>query len=72
MCLVIPATVAVRFGYKVTDFDGNPIPDDKLCMTIVIIDGQTRYSAIRKIRKNNPDKKASKAVRIFSFELGKT
>ena len=57
MCLVIPATVAVRFGYKVTDFDGNPIPDDKLCMTIVIIDGQTRYSAIRKIRKENPDKK---------------
>ena len=57
MCLVIPATVAVRFGYKVTNFDGNPIPDDKLCMTIVIIDGQTRYSAIRKIRKENPDKK---------------
>lgn len=65
MCLVIPATVAVRFGYKVTDFDGNPIPDDKLCMTIVIIDGQTRYSAIRKIRKNNPDKKAPRLYAYF-------
>lgn len=65
MCLVIPATVAVHFGYKVTDFDGNPIPDNKLSITIVIIDGQTRYSAIRKIRKDNPDKKVPRLYAYF-------
>lgn len=65
MCLVVPAAVAVHFGYKVTDFDGNPIPDNKLSITIVIIDGQTRYSAIRKIRKDNPDKKAPRLYAYF-------
>lgn len=65
MCLVIPATVAVRFGYKVTDFEGNPIPNDKLCRTIVIIDGQTRYSAILKIKRENPDKEAPRLYAYF-------
>lgn len=57
MCVIIPATVAVKFGYNVTDFDGSPIPEGELSKTVVIIDGQTRYSAIRKIRKEYPDKK---------------
>lgn len=65
MCLVIPATVAVHFGYKVTDFEGNPIPGNKLCRSIVVIDGQTRYSAIRKIRKENPDKKVPRLYAYF-------
>ena len=68
MCLVIPATVAVHFGYKVTDFEGNPIPDDKLCRTIVIIDGQTRYSAILKIRKEYPDKLAPRLYAYFPLQ----
>ena len=55
MLLVIPATIAKYFGYEIEDFDGNPIPEDKLRITIVIIDGQTRYLAIRKLRKEHPD-----------------
>lgn len=55
MCVIIPATVAVRFGFTVTDFEGNPIPEDELSRTVVIIDGQTRYSAIQEIRKESPD-----------------
>lgn len=54
MCVIIPATVAVRFGFAVTDFEGNPIPENELSRTVVIIDGQTRYSAIQEIRKNLP------------------
>lgn len=65
MCLVIPATVAVHFGYRVTDFEGNPIPEDKLCRTIVIFDGQTRYYAIQKIRKENPDKVVPRLYAYF-------
>lgn len=57
MCVIIPATVAVKFGYNVTDFDGNYIPEEKLSKTVVVIDGQTRYSAVRKIRKEYPDRK---------------
>ena len=30
MCVIIPATVAVRFGFAVTDFEGNPIPENEL------------------------------------------
>lgn len=56
MCVIIPATVAVKFGFTVTDFEGNPIPEDELSRTVVIIDGQTRYSAIQEIRKEYPDK----------------
>lgn len=55
MCVIIPATVAVRFGFAVTDFEGNPIPENELSRTVVIIDGQTRYSAIQEIRKESPD-----------------
>ena len=57
MCVIIPATVAVKFGYNVTDFDGNYIPEEELSKTVVVIDGQTRYSAVRKIRKEYPDRK---------------
>ena len=57
MCVIIPATVAVKFGYNVTDFDGNYIPEEELSKTVVVIDGQTRYSAARKIRKEYPDRK---------------
>ena len=55
LILVIPATVAVRFGYKVEDFEGNPIPESELGRTVIIIDGQTRYTAIRKIMRDTPD-----------------
>ena len=55
MTLVIPATVAKYFGYEIEDFNSNPIPEDKLRKTIVIIDGQTRYLAILKLRKEYPD-----------------
>lgn len=68
MCLVIPATVAVGFGYKVTDFEGNSIPEDELSRTVVIIDGQTRYSAIRKIRKEYPDKETPKLYAYFPLQ----
>lgn len=68
MCLVIPATVAVHFGYGVTDFDGNPIPKDQLYRTIVIIDGQTRYSAILKIRKEYPDKETPRLYAYFPLQ----
>ena len=49
MLLVIPGTVAVMMGYDVEDFDGNPIPEEQLVQTVIIVDGQTRYMAIRKI-----------------------
>lgn len=64
MPLVIPGTVADHFGYAVEDFDGNSIPEDKLCMTVVIVDGQTRYSAIRKLRKGNP---YGKQPEVFAY-----
>ena len=65
MPLVIPATVAKHFGYEIEDFDGNPIPEDKLGITIVIIDGQTRYLAIRKLRKEQPDLVLSNVYAFF-------
>lgn len=65
MPLVIPATVAKHFGYEIEDFDGNPIPEDKLGITIVIIDGQTRYLAIRKLRKEQPDLVLSNVYAYF-------
>ena len=43
MLLVIPGTVAVMMGYDVEDFDGNPIPEEQLVQTVIIVDGQTRY-----------------------------
>lgn len=65
MPLVIPATVAKHFGYEIEDFDGNPIPEDKLGITIVIIDGQTRYLAIQKLRKEQPDLVLSNVYAYF-------
>ena len=65
MPLVIPATVAKHFGYEIEDFDGNPILEDKLGITIVIIDGQTRYLAIRKLRKEQPDLVLSNVYAYF-------
>lgn len=65
MPLVIPATVAKHFGYEIEDFDGNSIPEDKLGITIVIIDGQTRYLAIRKLRKEQPDLVLSNVYAYF-------
>ena len=56
MLLVIPGTVAVKMGYAVEDFEGKPIPEDQLARTVIIVDGQTRYMAIRKIMKEHPDK----------------
>lgn len=68
MCLIIPATVAVRFGYNVTDFEGNPIPESELSRTVVIIDGQTRYSSIKKIRKEYPDKEVPGLYAYFPLQ----
>lgn len=65
MPLVIPATVAKHFGYEIEDFDGNPIPEDRLGITIVIIDGQTRYLAIQKLRKEQPDLVLSNVYAYF-------
>ena len=65
MLLAIPATVARHFGYEIEDFDGNPIPEDKLCVTVVIIDGQTRYLAIQKLRKEQPDLVLSNVYAYF-------
>lgn len=65
MLLVIPATVAKYFGYEIEDFEGKPIPEDKLRITIVIIDGQTRYLAIRKLRKEHPELVLSNVYAYF-------
>ena len=65
MLLAIPATVAKHFGYEIEDFDGNPIPEDKLGITIVIIDGQTRYLAIRKLREKYPSLVLSNVYAYF-------
>ena len=65
MLLAIPATVARHFGYEIEDFDGNPIPEDKLCVTVVIIDGQTRYLAIRKLREKYPSLVLSNVYAYF-------
>jgi hypothetical protein len=65
MLLVIPATVAKHFGYEIEDFEGKPIPEDKLRITIVIIDGQTRYLAIRKLRKEHPELVLSNVYAYF-------
>lgn len=64
MCLVIPGTVAARFGYAIVDFDGNPIPDNLLYKVIVIVDGQTRFSGIRRIRHEHPD---NLAPRVYAY-----
>ena len=65
MLLAIPATVARHFGYEIEDFNGNPIPEDKLCVTVVIIDGQTRYLAIRKLREKYPSLVLSNVYAYF-------
>lgn len=65
MPLVLPAVVAIHFGYEIEDFDNNPIPEDKLSITVVIIDGQTRYLAIKEIRSKYPDKVPSKVYAYF-------
>lgn len=56
MLLVIPGVIAVKMGYTVEDFDGNPIPEEQLPYAVIIVDGQTRYMAIMKIMKEHPDK----------------
>ena len=56
MCIVIPASIAVAMGYVVVDFEENEIPEGKLDRTLVVVDGQTRYSSILQIRKEHPDK----------------
>ena len=65
MLLAIPATVARHFGYEIEDFDGKPIPEDKLRATVVIIDGQTRYLAIRKLKEKYPDLVLSNVFAYF-------
>ena len=65
MLLVIPGTVAVKMGYAVEDFEGNRIPEEQLVRTVVIVDGQTRYMAIRKIMKEHPDKAPANAFAYF-------
>ena len=65
MLLVIPGTVAVQMGYAVEDFEGNRIPEDQLVQTVVIVDGQTRYMAIKKIMKEHPDKAPANVFAYF-------
>lgn len=65
MLLVIPGTVAVKMGYAVEDFEGKPIPEDQLARTVIIVDGQTRYMAIRKIMKEHPDKAPANVFAYF-------
>lgn len=65
MLLVIPGTVAVQMGYAVEDFEGNRIPEEQLARAVVIVDGQTRYMAIKKIMKEHPDKAPANAFAYF-------
>lgn len=65
MLLVIPGTVAVKMGYAVEDFEGNRIPEEQLVRTVVIVDGQTRYMAIKKIMKEHPDKAPANVFAYF-------
>ena len=65
MLLVIPGTVAVKMGYTVEDFEGNRIPEEQLARTVVIVDGQTRYMAIKKIMKEHPDKAPANVFAYF-------
>ena len=65
MLLVIPGTVAVMMGYDVEDFDGNPIPEEQLVQTIIIVDGQTRYMAIRKIMNEHLGKTPANVFAYF-------
>ena len=65
MLLVIPGTVAVKMGYAVEDFEGNRIPEEQLARAVVIVDGQTRYMAIKKIMKEHPDKAPANVFAYF-------
>lgn len=65
MLLVIPGVIAVKMGYTVEDFDGNPIPEEQLPYAVIIVDGQTRYMAIRKIMKEYPDKAPANVFAYF-------
>ena len=65
MLLVIPGTVAVMMGYDVEDFDGNPIPEEQLVQTVIIVDGQTRYMAIRKIMNEHLGKTPANVFAYF-------
>lgn len=65
MLLVIPGAVAVKMGYAVEDFEGNRIPEEQLARTVVIVDGQTRYMAIKKIMKEHPDKAPANVFAYF-------
>ncbi len=71
MCLVIPGTVAAKFGYTIVGFDGNPIPDELLYKVIVIVDGQTRFSGIRRIRREHPDKLAPRVYALYASSVGR-
>lgn len=46
MLLVIPAKLAALLGFEIESFDGKEIPEDELCITVVILDGQTRLEAL--------------------------
>ena len=52
-------------GYDVEDFDGNPIPEEQLVQTIIIVDGQTRYMAIRKIMNEHLGKTPANVFAYF-------
>ena len=65
MLIVIPGTVAAKMGYAVEDFEGKLIPEDLLARTVIIVDGQTRYMAIRKIMKEHPDKAPANVFAYF-------
>ena len=50
------ATNLTALGKKITDLDGNKIPDDKLSDYLIIMDGQHRVTAFNSYNLKNPDK----------------
>lgn len=67
MLLVIPANVAVKFGFEIESFDGNKIPEDELCKTIVVIDGQTRLQAFLMAMAETGEAEISDLYAYFPF-----
>ena len=56
-------------GRKITDFDSNPIPDDKLSDYLIIVDGQHRVAAFKSYNDKNSDKqKAVPNVNIIKAD----
>lgn len=55
MLLVIPAKVAKAWEFDIESFTDEDIPEEELCTTVVIIDGQTRLQAYLDAIKEDPN-----------------